>query len=418
MRLATRPELSATGAGLVTIQGRTVEIAGALPGEVIEVAPGPGQGWKLQGVIEPSPDRVDPGCPVYERCGGCSLRHLSYDAELSFKHELAGQWLARPPDEVVASPAPDGYRHRVRLHLGRRGPDVVPGFFRRASHRFVAVADCPVLAPPLRKTLPRLGRALAGPFFRRHARRLDQVELAAGIEDDSTVLSLWRLLPGTPRSMVKTLEGLDIPGVQSEVIVGDQTGRPGRLESSVMVLDHKPTGLELRAGSGVFFQANLALNRRLVDLVLQHTDAAGPVLDLFCGLGNFTLPLAAPTGAGRPVMGVENNPRALAWARENARAAGLTEIDLMEADAAAAFEFFVPGRYETIVLDPPRRGAPNVAGPAAALGPQRIIYVSCRPETLGRDLDFMSGYRLKSLTLVDLFPRTLHLEAVAVLDRE
>ncbi len=416
MRARTGPELSPAGAGLISVQGRPAEVPGALPHELIEAAPGPGDGLRLQEVIEPSPLRVDPGCPVYEQCGGCALRHLTYEAELSFKRRLAGQILGHDPAQVMASPSPDGYRHRVRLRLGRRGPEVVPGFFGPGSHRFVAVTDCPVLAPPLRQTLPRLRQALAGPFFRRHARRLDQVELAAGLEADTDVLAQWRLSPGAPRSVIKTLEGLDLPGVRSEVVVGDEAGRPGRLGPSILVLDHDLTGLALRVGSGVFFQANLALNRRLVDLVLQKTRGRGPVLDLFCGLGNFTLPLAA--GGGRAVMGVENSPRAVAWARENARNAGLSRIDLMESDAAAAFEFFAPGRFEILVLDPPRRGAPDVAGRVAALGPDRVIYVSCRPETLGRDLRAMDGYGLEGLTLLDLFPRTLHLEVVAVLDRK
>jgi 23S rRNA (uracil1939-C5)-methyltransferase len=420
VRVRTEPELSPAGAGLISAQGRPVEIPGALPGELIEVASGPGDRLTLREVIEPSPRRVDPGCPIYERCGGCTLRHLSYEAELAFKGRLAGRMLGQAPAEVVASPAPDEYRYRVRLRLGRRGPEVVPGFFGPASHRFVAVADCPVLAPPLRRILPRLREALAGPFFRRHAQRLDQAELAAGLETGSAVLVTWRLKPGAPRSVIKTLEGLDLGGVSGEVTVGDEAGggrggRPGRLGPSVLVLDHGPTGLKLRAGSGVFFQANLALNRRLVDLVLLKTRGSGPVLDLFCGLGNFTL--AAAVGGGRPVTGVELNPRAVAWARENARAAGLRGIDLMEADAAAALDYLQPGRFETVVLDPPRRGAPEVTGRVAALGPERVIYVSCRPETLGRDLRAMTGYGLEGFTLLDLFPRTLHLEVVAVLNR-
>ncbi|MBU0516379.1 MAG: methyltransferase, partial [Proteobacteria bacterium] len=264
--------------------------------------------------------------------------------------------------------------------------------------------------------LPALWETLAGSFFLRHGRHLDQVELAAGLERGGPILVWWRLKPGAPKSLTKTLTTLSLPGAATEIMVNEevQGHKPDDASAGVLVLDHH--GLELRARPGVFFQANLDLNPRLVDLVLDSVRGDGPVLDLFSGLGNFSLPLAA---SGRSVTGVENSPAAVANARVNAQAAGPAGVDLMEADVAEAFDYLEPGRFETVVLDPPRRGAPRVADQVARLAPARIVYVSCNPRFLARDMVALekSGYGLRSLRPMDMFPRTVHLEVVAVLDR-
>ena len=408
-------ELAAGGRGLARApDGRVVLVAGALPGERVQARLLRVRRSYLEAetlaVLEPSPQRVEPACPLYGRCGGCNLMHLAYPAQVEAKAAWLAQALASleglPPVRSHASPRVLGYRHRLRLQVDNKGR---VGFFAPASHRLVPVAACPAAAPGVNQLLAGLGGRL--PVGVRG------LEILAGGQGPALVtLDLaGRVSASRRRRLEQDLLAAGAGGVRLRV-----GGRLGPYTGAGVVC-HRDQGLEMRAVPGLFCQANFAANRVLLELVLR---AAGPgrggrALDLYAGSGNFGLPLAR---AGWRVLAVEGVKQAVELGRRQARAAGL--------ESAIRFQRREVGRglsqlvhegevFELVVLDPPRAGAKGLMPALAALETRRLVYVSCHAAALARDARVLAGegYRPVELSLVDMFPHTGHLEAVLVMER-
>ena len=376
---------------------------------------------RLLRVLRPSPLRREPGCRYFGRCGGCNLQHIAPADQAEIKGEIVAEMVSRAGLSPVAgvaatlpSPQTEGYRHRVRLHLSRTG---AIGFHRFGTNELVSISHCLLAAPAINRALKELIASGLAAKFGRHCRQLEFV-----CSPDDQAVSATLLLAGSrkvPDALVgaalnlHSLSGLVVRRRKKIIFSG---GNSRVCQKFVDV----PLSYTLHWDSQCFFQVNPEQNRQLVQIVLEHAgDVTGQrVLDLFCGMGNFSIPLAL---AGARVTGVEWNRRAIAAARSNAASVGIGAITFMAADVIKFIRRCIDtgSRYDIIFLDPPRQGIARAARLLPALAPRKIIYISCDPATLVRDLLILvqAGYRLTSLTPVDMFPHTHHIESVAVLEK-
>jgi 23S rRNA (uracil1939-C5)-methyltransferase len=394
--------------------GRALFVRGAAPGDRIALRSVERQRGALCAVdyelLEASPERVTPECPVAASCGGCDLMHLSREAELSQKAAMLRESLERVGGLSVAVSAlktagpSAGYRSRVRFHVGQRGK---LGFFGRGTHQLVEVPSCAVADP-------EINRALG--LIRRLARRFPEalggfadVELRA--TEDGVIARF------EPKGGIKPIAAEPfLRALAKELRVAANLREAERI-SERRQLDAQ---LRLEIPADAFSQINVAVNRELVDAVVEGAQARGlaSFCDLFAGVGNFALPLARQGLAG--VM-VERTPSAVLAARRVAAELGLSQLSARAADAERALADLVREgkRFDLVVLDPPREGAPEVVSGISGLSPRAVAYVACDPVTLSRDLKplLASGLRLSSLQAFDMFPRTHHFETLVWLER-
>ncbi len=423
-------DLSHEGRGVAHHEGKTIFIDDALPGERVE--------WscikrgrnfdegRLDRVVEPSADRVTPRCTHFGICGGCTLQHLSSERQIEFKQKQLLDALARigrvTPDAVLP-PLQAGvwnYRRRARLAarwVPKKGR-VVVGFRERSTSYIADLQRCEVLTPPVDAMLPALSELLTALSIRN---RVPQIEVA--VADNAVALVIRVLEPPTAADLqlLRDFEHrhrLQIhlqPGGYETIAPLSGEGQPltYRLPQFEVELQFQPTD---------FVQVNRELNERMVAQALRLLDIGkdDSVLDLFCGLGNFSLPLAR--GCGR-VVGIEGEAGLVARARRNAERNGFGNAEFFTANLAAADlaqAAWAKRRYDKVLLDPPRAGAQEVLPMVAACGAQRVVYVSCHPGTLARDAGLLvheHGFKLLAAGVMDMFPHTAHVESAAVFQR-
>lgn len=421
--------LSPEGRGVAHVDGETVFIHGALPGERVTFRylrrrRGIGEGDVVE-VLQPSPERIEPACAHFSICGGCSLQHVSPERQRQLKSEVLQTQLERigrvSPEEWLSplSGNPWGYRRKARLgvKLVPKKGGVLVGFRERGSSFIAALDACEVLDPRVGHKLPELARLIEGLSV---ARQLPQIEVAIG--DDAVGLVFRHLAPLTPADK----EALIAFGQQHDFLMFLQPGN----ESTVRLLWPEQGGLSYRLPDfdvevafrpTDFTQVNADINRLMVARAIELLDPQPQesVLDLFCGLGNFTLPLAR---RAKQVVGVEGEAGLVARARENAVRNGLENCDFHVADLSRDVRDlpWMQQNYDKLLLDPARSGAAELIPQIAGLGAGRIVYVSCNPATLARDAGMLvheHGYRLRSAGIIDMFPHTAHVESIAVFER-
>ena len=416
--------LDSRGRGVARAGGRTALVHGALPGEVVvsrRVRRRSGRDEAVvEKLVEASPDRVEPRCRFHERCGGCSLQHLSHDAQLRHKTQVLLAALSTignvAPGEVMPALAGTPWRYRRKARLGARyvaaRDAVLAGFRERLSNRIADMTDCEVLAEPLGPLLVPLRELLSALEARA---RIPQIEVAVG--EGAAVLVIRHLDPLS----ASDLSVMEAFAVRHEVGVwlqpgGADTARPFVRSHSELHYTLDDGAIRLSFSPLDFVQVNGEVNRALVERVMwMLAPAPGErVLDAYCGLGNFSLPVARRGGS---VTGLEASDamveRATANAKGNALPAAFHRADL--GDAAVVRDWLGRG-WDKLLLDPPRTGAEVVVEHVALARPSRIVYVSCNPETLARDaarLVHGHGYRLTRTGLVDMFPHTSHIESVS-----
>jgi 23S rRNA (uracil1939-C5)-methyltransferase len=387
------------GVGLAHAEGQTVFVSLAAPEDLARVRVESVRGRlvfaSVVEVLEPSPARVEPPCPYFGRCGGCDFQQLSYEAQLAAKSEIIRDCLRRvarvePPGEITVEPSPEVWRYRSRARWQHDPRRLLLGYYERGSHRVCDVADCPVAAPPVNERLLRL-RALM-----KEGRLPQAAEFEAVAGDEGVAL--------------------------------DPSAEPGDDGEQVRRIN----GETYRFDAGCFFQINHALLGPLVAEGLRGTDesragaegsaveisgagdAGGTALDLYSGVGLFTLPLARRFAR---VVAVEGNAASAVYARRNLADASLpnARVETSAVGAWLALHAEELGRADFVLLDPPRAGAePDAVRGIIALRPRHISYVSCDPATLARDLRTLldAGYRLDSVRAFDMFPQTHHVETV------
>ena len=433
MPVATIEAVDLEGRGVIHIDGRTVFVDGALPGEEVEYSiyrERPSYALaRLERVIRPSAQRVEPKCPWFGTCGGCSMQHLDSTAQAAIKQRVLEDELwnvGKLRAETIFPPihGPSwGYRYRARIgaRLVPKKGGVLVGFRERKSSYIADMTSCEILPPHVSEMLPRL-RELIGGLSRPD--RIPQIELAIG-DNDVTVLVFRHLEPLTEADEARLIAFSDAHGVQAwtqskgpdtvqRLHPKEAPGLSYTLPEFDVRMDFHPTD---------FTQVNVAINRLLMRRAMQLLDPqpGERVGDLFCGLGNFSLPIAR---SGATVVGVEGSEGLVARASENARANGLAEHS--EFHAANLFEvtedsLAALGPFDKMLIDPPRDGAIAVIkGLSARQLPQRIVYVSCNPSTLARDAAVLvheKGYVLRGAGIANMFPQTSHVESIAVFEQ-
>lgn len=368
------------GVGLAHAEGRTIFVSLAAPGDVVRVRVERTRGKlafaSIVEIIKPSPVRIEPPCPYFGRCGGCDFQQLNYEAQLKAKVEIINDCLNRitrldPLPEIEIHPSLHEWRYRARANWQFDSPTRVLGYFERGSHRVCDVAECAVLVPELETTLETL----------RH-------QIKKGSFEISTT---------------------DIDAISGDVGISVNPALAGFITREV---NRKIGGETYYFSAKAFFQTNHALLESLIRKAIEEAHGS-TAMDLYCGVGLFTLPLARRFDQ---VIGVESNRTSAEFARRNLEIANLSNARVFN---ARIDEWFQAHPYseslDFLLLDPPRTGAePTVIDGILALRPKQISYVSCDPATLARDLRLLlaAGYSLESVAAFDMFPQTHHVETV------
>ena len=417
--------------GITRCDGKTVFVEGALPGETVDYAtyrrkPSYDLARTLR-VLDPSPDRVTPRCPHFGVCGGCSMQHLDPVAQVAAKQRLLEdnlRYLGRIAAEQLYAPIygqPWGYRYRARLsvRLVVKKGGVLVGFHEKRSSYVADMRQCEILPPHLSVMLLPL-RELIGQMSIRD--RLPQIEVAVGERVTALVLRILESPTATDEDLLRAFA--DRHGVVFYLQPqGPATAwrfhPPDGPRLSYLLPDF---AVEHFFSPTEFTQVNHAINRVLVRraLALLEPRPGDRVADMFCGLGNFTLPIAR---SGARVVGVEGSAELVRRAAENAAANGLedrTEYRVANLFAATPETLAALGPVDKMLIDPPREGALELVKSLGADSPQRIVYISCSPATLARDAAILvtqKDYRLRGAGVVNMFPNTSHVESIALFER-
>lgn len=411
------------GRGLGRHEGKAVFVPGTAPGDRVRCTTVHDRRQFIEAelveVLEPSPVRRLPPCPVAGSCGGCQWQHLPYDEQLRWKERLfhehllragvAGGEALRP---IAAAAQEFNYRNRLQFKCRQTQSGLVAGFYRHASHYVVDTPACLLAMPGMQAAFDFLRRTLpAAPC----PETVPQFDISCS--DDGGVAVLFHVLPAGHDAMRRWLSDLAAGGGFAAAL---QVGRKASIVALhgdaglATVVDNPP--LTLQIGAGGFAQVNPAQNRAMVAAVAAAAQLSGNerVLDLYCGVGNFTLPLARRAAAA---VGVEEYAPAIADAVGNARRHGIGNATFYSEPAEGAA--LRHGPFDLVLLDPPRTGAYPVMRDLLVLKPGRILYVSCDPATLARDLQPLvhNGYRVVSTHPFDFFPQTWHVESLTVLER-
>ncbi len=421
-------DLTHDGQGVADLDGHRVFVSGALPGERVRLAPRRRrrrfQEADLVRVLRSAEARVDPPCPYFGRCGGCAVQHLAYAEQVEFKETVVREALARlaglePAEWLAPIIGPEWY-YRRRARLGVRfvagKGRVLVGFKERATRLITDMSSCRVLVQPLDALPGQLATLIDQTTLKQ---RLPQAEIAAGESARALVL---RVLDAPTDEDLRLLTEF---GQQQDIDVYLQRGGPGTVEA----LDPATTrplayglpefGLTLEFAPTDFVQVNARVNEAIVGWTVEQlgVESSDRVLDLYCGLGNFSLPLASRAAM---VVGVEGEGGLVARAAHNARRNGLENVRFVTADLSEPGWSFMRESWDLVVLDPPRSGAHVAVTQMARMGPRKIAYLSCHPATLARDAKELidsQGYRLRAVGIADMFPHTHHVETLALFER-
>ncbi|MFZ0634018.1 MAG: 23S rRNA (uracil(1939)-C(5))-methyltransferase RlmD [Candidatus Acidiferrales bacterium] len=411
------------GDGLAHHEGSTVFVPYVLPGEVVTIVP---TKWKKkfvrglpETIMTASPERIAAACPHFLACGGCHYQQMGYESQLPYKEQILQETLRRigkidwtGPIAVHASP-PWQYRNRAQWKVRDTDPPLV-GYFRAGTTSVVDVESCPVLSPRLFGVLEEAKKLFAAGSL---PPTLREVEAFVDDRDESLMLTLTlvKLAPAVCARVEKVLT--DVAGAQSLLFQDTNQNRMQLFGSGS--LKYRVGDFDYRVSHFSFFQVNRFLAAELASCVAEAAGSGRLALDLYSGVGLFSLPLGRQF---ERVIAVESNPVAVSDFKANAAAAGGAASGKFDSREADTLDFLrkLRERPQCVVLDPPRAGlGPEGAMRLAKLSPEKIIYVSCDPATLARDLAVLTaeGHAISVVHLFDLFPQTFHIESVVQLVR-
>lgn len=427
--------LSHDGRGITHINGKVTFISRALPGEEVMFRYTSKRGKFDEGdtveVLKASPQRIEPRCPHFGVCGGCSLQHLSPEDQIAAKQERLLENLTHlgkvSPDTVLPplTAEPWGYRRKARLGVKfmRREEVVRVGFREKHSAFLTDARQCDVLHPIIGQRLTSMGELVNSLSVRD---KIPQIEVAVSDAntDANTALVFRHLEPLTDEDIQKLIDF----GQANKLAIFVQPKGPKTIqrlwpvpeENDGFYLGYRLPNynVEIQFQPTDFTQVNAELNKLMIDRAIDMLDlqADDRVLDLFCGLGNFSLPLARKAGR---VVGVEGEASLVERARENAVRNGISNVEFHATDLNGDLEaepWYGHG-FNKLLLDPPRSGAAVVVEKLPHPHPQTIVYISCDPATLARDAGVLvnqHGYQLVSAGVMDMFPHTAHVESIAL----
>ncbi len=424
--------LDSEGRGVARDEGKVVFVEGALPGELVEAETTRGGNSYDQAqvvrVLRGSAGRREPHCPHFGMCGGCATQHADLKTQMAAKQRWLEDCLQRIGKVRADTLLPIvygeewGYRHRARMSVRGMPPPrgALVGFHERKSSYVADMRQCDNLPPRISRLIPPLRELVTGLEMRE---RLPQIEIAVG--DRVDVLVVRNLDPVSDADSAKLRGFAETQGVWLWLQPkGPATAAPFH-PLSMPALDYTlpEFGLRIAFRPTDFTQVNHGVNRILVRRAVRMLDPqpGERIADLFCGIGNFSLPLAA---SGATVVGIESAEELVERARGNARANGLASrasfecADLFE---AGAHKLVLSGPFDKMLIDPPRSGAAEVVKALPDAWPSRIVYVSCDSATLARDAGMLvgtKGFRLSAAGVVNMFPHTTHVESIALFERD
>ena len=419
------------GRGIADVPGKKVFVAGALAGETVSFIRRKRRRnfdeAELLDIIDASPDRVDARCDVYGRCGGCSLQHVSIDQQRAIKSQALRDNLERigkvEPQQWLGPLTGHDWNYRRRARLAVKDVQakgrVLVGFRERHAPFITDMRRCEVLASPVDGMIEALSELIGELSIRA---RLPQIEVAVA---ENAVALVFRVLdPPSDADKASFRQFADAHGVRVYLQTGgldsvsllhpfdDQEPLYYTLPEYEVRIEFEPVD---------FVQINGEINQDMVASAIELLEPgpADRVLDLFCGIGNFSLPLARRSGY---VLGIEGEPTLVGRAGNNALRNGIKNADFRQADLAAidGSESWLKEGWDRLLLDPARSGAAAVVGHIDKIDPSRIVYVSCHPGTLARDAGTLvndAGYTLEAAGIIDMFPHTAHVESIAVLKK-
>ena len=414
-------DLDPFGQGVARHNGKALFIQGALPGEQVEITITEDKRnfaqAKVKRRLNDSPQRVTPRCPHFGVCGGCQQQHASIELQQQAKSRALARMMGARENPAVVNEiiygTPWGYRRRARLGLNYqpKTQTLQMGFRKSQDSELVNIHHCPVLAPQLEALLEPLRQCLSE---LKAVRRLGHVEL---VHADNGPLMVLRHLDALHDDDRQKLERFSHSHGVTLYLAPDS-------ETLTALGNDEPCyhsdGLSLTFSPRDFIQVNDGVNQQMVARAIEWLDIqpTDRVLDLFCGMGNFTLPLAMRAGS---VVGVEGVAALVAKGEYNAQCNSLKNITFFHEnleDDVTRQPWAAQG-FDKILLDPARAGAPGVMQHVIALAPERVVYVSCNPTTLARDSEALleAGYQLRQLAMLDMFPHTGHLESMALFER-
>ena len=423
--------LSHEGRGVGRIDGKTVFVDGALAGEEVEMLytyrRSKFDEGRVHQVITASKDRVEPPCQHFNICGGCSMQHLSSDAQIAHKQSILKEQLEHfaqtVPEEWLKPLQADliGYRRKARLgvrYVFKKEKTLV-GFREKYSNFLADIDGCPILLERVSDLLEPLSQLIDGMDSRQH---IPQIEVANG--DTRTALIVRHLKPLSNDDRAKWVEFAQ----QHEIVIYLQPKGPTTVHRIWPVEEEKASlsyrlddfDVELKQEPLDFAQVNASINQKMVPLAIDLLDVGSDdqVLDLFCGLGNFTIPLATRAGY---VVGVEGVQEMVDRGNQNARHNQLENVEFHQADLTSDLsdKEWNKRQYNKILIDPARSGALEVINNIVKFNADKIVYVSCNPATLARDTGELvkSGYKLTKAGVMDMFPHTTHVESIALFER-
>lgn len=429
--------LSHDGRGIARLDGKTTFIDNALPGEQVlfkytYLRSKFDEGRAVE-ILEAAPDRVEPPCPHSLICGGCNLQHIAARTQIQRKQSVLEEQFThfgRLQPETWLAPLTGpltGYRGKARMGVKfvEAREQVLVGFREKRNSLIADLHQCEVLIPEVGQRLTELRALVEGLDSKR---RIPQIEVARG--DDAVALVFRHLDPLSAGDSGKLVAFCRERGLQLYLQPGSESTMhrvwPAPEEGEERLYYRHParhdgeTDSELAFHPMDFTQVNAEINRKMVPLALDllEVEPQHQVLDLFCGLGNFTIPAARRAAR---VVGVEGSQTMVERGYENARRNGLDNLEFHAWDLSRAPDGqpWARQRYPRVLLDPPRSGALEMVRMMPHFGADRLVYVSCNPATLARDAGELAGlgYRLKAAGVMDMFPHTAHVESIALFDR-
>lgn len=435
-RIATIESLDQEGRGVTHVDGKVIFIEGALPFEEVKfVSHHVKATYELATTVEvlkQSSQRVTPGCAYFGTCGGCAMQHLEFSAQVAAKQRMleADLWhIGRVRAEKVLPPiqgAPWHYRHKARLrvrYVEKKG-GVLVGFNEKGTSYVTSMDSCEVLTQPVSDLIVPL-KALIGQLSIKQS--VPQIELAVGEDATVLVFRIMEALTEADIALLQTFEETHSVQVWTQT-KGPDTVKPLFAHDGMLHYSLPEFNLQYPFSPIEFTQVNPAINRVMIRRAMQllQPQAGERIADFFCGLGNFTLPIAR---SGASVYGVEGSQALVKRAVENAQLNGVSNVEFAESDLfdMTSESLQSLGAFDKWLVDPPRDGAielikslPDAEDANADHAPSRIVYVSCNPATLARDAAILTqskGYRLQAAGVMNMFPHTAHVESIAIFEK-
>lgn len=420
------------GNGLGRLNGKVVFVPLTAPGDTVGFNPKKEKKGYIEGelanIIEPSPIRREPPCPLFGDCGGCSWQHLPYGEQLKAKEDIFRETMWRLGTverenilPIIPAPTELNYRNRAQFKTSVIDGKLNAGFYRRQSHALIDMDSCPLMSPLINSIFAALKGSLAAAPFRD---RLSQIDITVDDSDERGFVILQldsdasredKNIAKEELSTIKGLEGLFFRCGRKHGLTKIFSKNDELLDYS---LDDNGEKLKLAFSPGGFTQVNYAQNRRLVEeaVKIAKKDPIRKSLDLYCGIGNFSLPLAK---LSKEVTAIEDHKKAIEDGKLNAKNTGITNCRFIAGDALKQIHTIDLEKIDMALVDPPREGAAKVIKKLAAANVPKIIYISCNPTTLARDLRYLTrnGYKIVSSQPIDLFPQTWHIESITVAEK-